>query len=442
MNKVTVITSKSYVHRLLIAAALCGEKISVVTNIVSDDMKATANALTSLGAHVTIAPFGEGYEIIMGHDDGGFTENGCESSMIDCGESGSTARFIMPLAAYAAGTATLTGSGRLPERPMGPLCDVLRRAGAGVSGDHLPITVSGKLHSGEYEIPGNVSSQYITGLLFTLPLLEGDSRLIIKGGLESAAYVDMTVDVLEKFGVRVIKDDSGYVIPGGQKYRFEDQGGQSGQDTRRIVAEGDWSNAAYLIAPAVLGRSKGIDGLRIGGLNPSSIQGDRAIIGILNGFGVSAEYDSASSEYAIQGSPSMPVDVDCSQIPDLVPALSVMAAYVKGDSVFRNVERLRVKECDRADAIKKLLEAVGVSVYITSRDGHEDLTVCGNGLADPGSDPVLCGFGDHRMVMAAAAIAFALDRPVTITDSKAVNKSYPGFFDITEKMGLKTCHLQ
>ena len=439
MKTVTAITSKSYVHRLLIAAALCDEKVTVVTNIVSDDMRATISALESLGAKIDTIPVDDdSFELAVKHP-ATSVKDGCDDAMINCGESGSTARFILPLAAYVARSATLTGRGRLPERPMGPLCDVLRNAGATIDADNLPITVTGGLRPGEYEIPGNVSSQYITGLLFVLPLLEGDSQLTIKGELESAAYVDMTIDVLEKFGIRMIKENSGYMIPGGQKYSLVS--GASGD--AGIIAEGDWSNAAYTIAPFILDKKSADEGIRISGLNPVSIQGDRAIIGILGEFGIDARFDEATSEHVVCGYPVKAVDVDCAQIPDLVPVLAVIAAFTDGDSMFRNIERLRMKECDRIDAVSKTLEVIGIKTSITkTEDGHENMTVHGSGAAGVAADPVFSSFNDHRMAMAEYAIASAIDRKTTITGSGAVNKSYPGFFEFMEKMGMKKCHLQ
>ena len=387
------ISSKSYVHRLIIAASLCEEDVEIVTNIMSADMEATLRVCEALSSSK-------------------------KGIVADCGESGSTARFMLPLAALVSDGATLTGSGRLPERPMGPLCDVLRSAGVNVSSDHLPITVSGKPKAGDYEIAGNVSSQYISGLLFMLPLLPGDSTLTIKGGLESAAYVDMTLDVLERFGIIIKKTAKGFLIPGGQKYTYK-QGSS-------ITAEGDWSNAAYIMAAAAVGCRKSFDSFSVSGLNAASIQGDRAVVDILKEFGVKISHDHG--KYTIIGNPQRPVDIDCSQIPDLVPALAVIAAYTNGDSVFRNVGRLRMKECDRVEAVSEMLSKTGVMVYITmdKETGIENMTVCGKGPDSPaGREIAIDSMNDHRIAMAAAAIALAEDVPVVIKDSMSVNKSYP-----------------
>ena len=407
MNTITAISSKSYVHRLLIAAALCDKKVRVDTNIISNDMEATKRVVSAL----------------FSQDD----------PVLDCGESGSTARFIIPLAALFSKSAKIIGSGKLPERPMGPLCDVLTAAGVTVNGNHLPITVSGKPHSGNYSIAGNVSSQFISGLLFMLPLLEGDSHLEITGTLESAPYVDMTIDVLSRFSIVVNRTVDGFDIPGGQKYVYD------GKEGGVIAAEGDWSNSAYIMTIASLGSGTLFDSLAVEGLNPDSLQGDRAVIPILEKFGInvsmSKSTDPFSTVYEISGRPVNPVDTDCSQIPDLVPALAMLAAFTNGNSIFRNVGRLRMKECDRIEAVSAMLSAISVKVDIISTDSREDMIVCGR--AQTGNESVVIdSFNDHRIAMAAAAIAAAHGGSVTIKGAEAVNKSYPGFFDTIEKLGI------
>ena len=439
-HTVEAISSKSYVHRLLIAAALSGEDIEVKTNIVSKDMEATAGALASLGLRTA------GIRVASAT-----SEN---DRVIDCGESGSTARFILPLAALLSDGATITGSGKLPERPMGPLCSVLRAAGVSVSDDHLPITVSGRPHSGSYEIPGNVSSQFISGLLFMLPLLDGDSHLKVTGPFESAAYVDMTIDVLTRFGIRINKTPDGFDIPGNQKYSKSSNLSDRSLPLT-IKAEGDWSNGAYIMAIGALGCGRIFDSLSITGLNPESIQGDRAVVEIFSRFGIdvdivpAAEGDTA--EYVIKSGPTQPVNTDCSQIPDLVPALAVIAAFTEGENRFRNVSRLRMKESDRVEAIVEMLGAIGIKVDITRDGDTEDMIVHGAGRCSRDSQPTSTSsmspcphlfkirtFNDHRIAMAAAAIAAAVDTPVVIEDAMAVNKSYPGFYEVIQKIGLES----
>jgi len=432
-DSVIAISSKSYVHRLIISATLCGRSVTVSTNIMSADMEATVRAVNSLGAKVEVLQVpGGGYDITVKSP---LTTGMVKKCVVDCGESGSTARFILPLAPIFADTAVVTGSGRLPERPMGPLCEVLNAAGVNVVPDHLPITVQGRPKAGEYSIAGNVSSQFISGLLFMLPLLDGSSTLTIEGKLESAGYVDMTADVMTKFGFDITRRENAFLINGAES---------SGcVIPERIEAEGDWSNAAYIMAIAALGSGTVFDSITIDGLNPDSIQGDRAIIPILRDFGISVSEDrdgkAGNAVYTLSGNPSRPVDVDCSQIPDLVPALAVVAAYTKGDSVFRNVERLRMKECDRIEAVSEMLSKVGAKVDITSTNGSENMTVHGKGMNAPADHTVIINsFNDHRIAMAAAALAVAESMPVIIEDAMAVNKSYPGFFDHIEKLGISS----
>ena len=278
VNCVNAISSKSYVHRLIIAASLYSGNADIITNIMSKDMEATIKAINALGGDVTANEMPDGkYRISVRRRLG---EKKVSSCVVDCGESGSTARFLIPVAAAVADSATITGSGRLPERPMGPLCEVLREAGVEVSADHLPITVSGKPLAGERSIAGNVSSQYISGLLFAMPLLDGPSTLKVTGKFESAAYVDMSVDVLSRFGAVIERNDDTYSING----RETDPA--AGTAFGDIYAEGDWSNAAYIMAIASLGSGKLFDSFGITGLDPDSIQGDRAIVDIMGRSGI------------------------------------------------------------------------------------------------------------------------------------------------------------
>ncbi len=451
---VSAITSKSYVHRLLIAAALGRDRISIRSNIYSKDMEATVRVINALGGSISASGTGDGEYLftvertLIEAADTGRCGACTDEVVLDCGESGSTARFILPVATLIADRVTVTGSGKLPGRPMGPLCNVLRDAGVSVSSDHLPITLSGRPHAGSYSIAGNVSSQFISGLLFMLPLLDGVSSLSIEGELESAPYVDMTVDVLEKFGVDydISKDGDlhggiSYVNHGGSQYIYTGRRdkAETAESDIVIAAEGDWSNAAYIMAIAAAGAGRSFDGVTVRGLCPDSRQGDREIISVLEKFGVSViERDNeGAAEYIVHGNPYRCVDVQCRDIPDLVPALAVIAAYTDGDSIFRNVERLRLKECDRIEAVVSMLAKVGVLVDITYERDHENMIVHGKGMLDPVSDDIVIDSrNDHRIAMCAAAIAFAENAPVVIKDAMAVNKSYPGFYDVIDKLGM------
>ena len=450
---VTAITSKSYVHRLLLASALCKDKVSIRSNILSKDMEATIGVINALGGSISVEQIprdsGEKKGYLFTAQRSLFEgaklcrdQGSSDPLVLDCGESGSTARFILPVAPLFADNVTVTGSGKLPTRPMGPLCDVLRSAGVSVSSDYLPITLSGKPCAGDYKIAGNVSSQFITGLLFMLPLLEGKSTLRIEGELESAPYVDMTVDVLEKFGVDCEAENRSFAVYQAQEGLHYNAAGiddSSTDDAVVITAEGDWSNAAYIMAIASLGCGSGFEDIIIEGLNSESIQGDREITSLLDKFGVSIRRSGSGVNcgYRVCGNPYRSIDADCSQIPDLVPALAVVAAYNEGDIIFRNVERLRIKECDRIDAVTDMLSVVGVEVDITRNEGHENMIVHGKGMNRPVAETItIDSRNDHRIAMAAAAIAFAEKEPVIIKDAMAVNKSYPGFYDVIEQLGM------
>lgn len=370
--------SKSAAHRLLICAALADAPTRVEINAMNRDLEATAACLRALGASLrrdgdalTVSP----------------ADRVPDEAELDCGESGSTLRFLMPVAAALGTRARFTGRGRLPSRPNAPLAEALRQHGATVDADLLPMTVTGPLSGGRWALPGNVSSQYVTGLLFALPLLKEDSELTLTTRLESAAYVDMTLDALRQFGIDIFPVPSGWRIPGGQRYR----------SPGAVRVEGDWSATAFWLAANALGADIAVEGL-----NADSVQGDRAVTGLL-GQGV----------------------IDASGVPDLVPALAVAAAGLQGRTIVTGATRLRLKESDRLESVAALLRALGHAVAVTE-----------DGLDIHGGPPKPCGealrtvdgANDHRIVMAAAVAASAADRPVRITGAEAVEKSYPDFF--------------
>ncbi len=369
---VTAPPSKSYAHRLLIGAHLSGGRCEVRNVAHSNDMTATRRALAALSA-----PPGD--------------------VVIDCGESGTTARLLLPIAAHVRDGFTMIGSGRLPERPFAPLCREMRRHGCSVAGDHLPITVSGKLTSGDYAIEGNVSSQFISALLLTLPLLDGDSTLRILGTLESQPYVDITLDVLKQFGIVVSRTADGFVVRGRQRYIAP----------RDCTVEGDWSNAAAFYCMNALGNAITIDGL-----NPASRQGDKAIVRILDGM------IHSNGTYT----------VDASDIPDAVPVIAATACGMRCDTIIVNASRLRLKESDRLQATRDMLTALGGEVEVT-QDG---LHIRGTGRLRGGT---VDSCNDHRIVMAATVAACIADHPVTITDAGAIDKSYPTFFQDYNSIG-------
>ncbi|MCR5502711.1 MAG: 3-phosphoshikimate 1-carboxyvinyltransferase [Lachnospiraceae bacterium] len=423
--RLEAISSKSFVHRELIAAALSGGKWLVGTNIFSEDMKATAECLRAMGAKILTNA--EGFLVDAPVKEG-------KSVTLNCKESGSTARFLLPVAACLYDEVSLTGEGRLPERPFGPLCEALRDKGVEVSGDHLPIQTRGKLTAGEYRLPGNVSSQYVTGLLLALPLLKGPSGLLLTTELSSKEYVDITLRVLSDHGVRIGQEKDRYLIPGNgySGGSFNDTGdkdrafgGIAGEEDRIFrAAEGDWSNGGYLLC---MGAIKGE--ITLEGLSAGSVQGDRAVLRVLEDFGAAVR---TGPETSVKAGELHGIDLDAENIPDLVPALAVVAAFAEGNTVFRNVGRLRIKESDRIEQTGKLLWALGVRTKVSGEGNGTSLTVFGEGgkLRTTQGEVTVDSGNDHRIAMAAAIAAFGSSLRIRIRGAEAVNKSYPGFFSM------------
>lgn len=422
------ISSKSYVHRLLFCGALCDNiseenPLLIRTNIFSEDMLATMKCLNALGACVDKTE--GGFTIVRGLMD---AETKNSELRAYCSESGSTARFLLPLAASLCKgkkTCHVDGGGRLTERTNEALVTVLSEHGAVMSGNFLPIHISGSLRPGTYEIPGNISSQYITGLLITLPTLDGDSDIVITTSIESAGYLDITLEVLAAFGIRIDKTTDGYHVPGNQRYHAPD----------RIITEADWSNGAFVLA---LGAVKGQ--VTVKGLNPESVQGDRAFVDILRRFGGIVEF--SGTDVTVIANKMKAVSLDVSQVPDLVPALACLALSAEGESCLQHVDRLRLKESDRVEAIINLIRAFGGNAR-TEKDaltGFENLFIGKNINEQVMQEHITVdSCNDHRMVMAAVILqrAFNLNE-LTIKGAQAINKSYPGYF---EELELITCRL-
>ncbi len=396
------IPSKSDAHRLLICAALADGPTRIQLPVRSADMDATVGCLRALGAAVTESASGE-----LTVRPGAVPEN----PVLNCGESGSTLRFLLPVAAALCGEVSFTGEGRLPQRPLGALLDAMGAHGAAASAPALPLTVRGRLRAGSYTLPGDVSSQFISGLLLALPLCAGDSELRLTSPLQSAAYVDMTLGTLARFGVRVDLYADGYGIPGGQRYR----------SPGRAAAEGDWSNAAFFLTAGALS-----GGVACTGLDAQSRQADLAIAALLRRFGAAVE---ASTEriFAAPGELT-PQDIDVSEFPDLFPILAVLACGAKGTSTLYNAARLRLKESDRIACVAQMLRDLGAEVS----EAPDALAVTGRGELSGGETQ---SFNDHRIAMAAAAASVLCRGDVILRDAQAVSKSYPAFFDDFTALG-------
>lgn len=404
-GEIPAIASKSYAHRLLMAAALADRPTTVRCATVSDDILATARVLTAMGASVERTDEGFVVEPISTCPVG---------PTLDCGESGTTERFILPIACALGLDAAVTGSGRLPERPLSPLYEELQAHGIDLSPQGVfPLHARGRLPAGDYSLAADVSSQFIGGLLFALSVVPGKSTLTLTGRIESAPYIDMTLDVLALFGASITRTDD--------VRRFEIEGRTRLASPGAAAVEGDWSNAAFWLCAGALGR-----GVTLTGLRADSRQGDRAVADILKAFGA----DVSLTEDAVTVRPGtlngMPVDA--AQIPDLVPVLAVVAAFARGETRFLNAGRLRIKESDRLKTTRELLERLGADVD----ELPDGLVVRGRGTLAGGECD---GANDHRIVMSAAVAGARTQHPVVIRGAQAVRKSYPGFFDDFARLG-------
>ena len=404
-GQVRIISSKSDAHRSLIAAALSEEESVLFVDGWSDDLEATVRCLEALGAEIYKEP--SGIEVVP------IRRNTEKAAVLDCGESGSTLRFLLPVAAALDRHTTFTGQGRLPERPLGILLEEMAQHGCSVNGDKLPVEIDGQLKSGVYTLPGNVSSQFITGLLFALPLLEGDSEIRLTTDIESKGDIDMTLKTLKTFGIEVRNREHGWYIPGGQTYN----------GPRMRFTEGDWSNAAFWLTAGAIKGSVGCQGLDM-----ESAQGDRAIVSLLEEFG--AETKMILNQITVTNKEMEGIRIDASQIPDLVPILCVAGAAAEGKTEIVNAGRLRLKESDRLAVMAECLRKIGVEV-----EAKEDGLVITGGCNPPAEEIVIDSHGDHRIVMAMAIAAVSLGVDITIINADAVNKSYPSFFIELKKLG-------
>lgn len=414
-GRVTPPSSKSQAHRCLIAAALADGE-SVIENVsLSQDIQATLRCLTELGAEFDLEPARAGLEPApTGKGNGAparVTVRGMGANAmsplrrmalprLDCGESGSTLRFLIPIALAVRGGGIFTGHGRLMERPQGPYERLFREKGLFWELRNGVLTVQGLLEPGEYALPGNVSSQFFTGLLYALPLLSGPSALLPTTPLESEGYIHMTLEAMARFGVEfptTLSLPPQWHMPGSQTYHPAD-----------VTVEADWSQAGFWYAARFLGA-----GVEIAGLNENSAQGDRVVAELARRLGEPGD-----------------VDIDVSGCPDLVPPLAAMAA-LRNRAATRlvNAGRLRAKESDRLTAVAQVLNALGGEV----EEGPNFLSIRGKD-ALPGGVTV-DAFNDHRIAMMTAIAATRCEAPVTLTGGSSVAKSYPDFWEEYQRLG-------
>ena len=389
------IASKSFAHRALICACLAEEKSEIRINTTSADIEATVDCLRSLGAGIekngvtcTVTPIGALPE----------------KAVIDCNESGSTLRFLLPVICALGIETEIHGSGRLPERPLSPLKEELIRMGAKIS-DSFPLRVSGRISEGEYSLRGDVSSQFVTGLLMALSYLGGGVIKLLPP-VQSRPYIDITLEVLRTFGADIKEENNTFYINKGHLHGCD------------FTVEADWSNAAFPLCM----------GAEVTGLNPDSIQGDKAIVDVLKNMG--AKITQSGGNFKADLSSLHGCRVNAADIPDAVPVIAAVAATAEGETVIYGGERLRIKESDRIMTTVAMLRSLGADIAETD-DG---MIICGKPYLTGGETE---SFNDHRIAMAAAVASLRCKGDVIIRNAEAVNKSYPAFFEDFNKLGGK-----
>ncbi len=400
---VQAVESKSDAHRLLICAALSTEPTKITVKNMSRDIAATMACLRAMGCGIKAV--GDTFTVDP------ILQKTSDTPFLDCGESGSTLRFLLPVAAAIYDKFKITGSGRLPERPLDSIIHAMQANGCAFSGEKLPFQVTGGLKIGRYELPGNVSSQFISGLLFALPLLKSDSEVVLTSPLESSAYVNMTVSTLAKFGITIACEKDRFVIPGGQTYISPGS----------AQVEGDWSNAAFWLAAGAINGQ-----VACAGLDLNSLQCDRRMMEVLKQMGADTKFENGTAFVTHRELKAITLDV--AQIPDLVPVVVAVMALAKGTSVIKNARRVRFKESDRLHAIAQSLNAIGADV----EEREDSLVIRGKEHLGGG---VTHGYNDHRIVMALAVVAGACKRTLVIQGAEATEKSYPDFFEDYNKLG-------
>lgn len=404
-GKIHIPSSKSMGHREIICAGLA-QGTSVIDNIsMSKDIEATCRCLRALGVQIENVPSRAGRTALRVTGRGKLT---AAESGADCGESGSTLRFIIPLAALLDKPFTLTGHGRLVSRPLQAYYDIFdsQQLGYSTENGQLPLTVNGRLQPGHYQLPGDVSSQYVSGLLFALPLLEGDSVLEITSPLESASYVNLTLSCLAKYGIKIENEGHRlYKIPGRQKYQPQNSN-----------VEGDWSQAAFWLVAGALGKQ-----VSSTGLTADSLQGDRAVLNIMQRMG--AKLTQEQEAVTAEQSTTAGCVIDAADCPDIIPVLTVLAAVSTGTTKIINAARLRIKECDRLAAMTSELNKLGAK--ITELPDGLIIEGCAQGLRGGAQ---VDAWNDHRIAMSLAVAAAACNEPFTLTGAASVAKSYPEFW--------------
>ena len=406
-GEVFAIPSKSHLHRLLICAALANKNTVIsCEHTGAEDIKATVACLEALGAKIT--KLEDGFDVVP-IDRKKLPEN----CVLPCKESGSTFRFMLPVVCALGVTGEFYMEGRLPERPIAPLDGQLTSKGITLS-KPTPTTLrcEGQLEPGSYTLPGNVSSQYISGLLMALPLLEADSTLEITEDIQSGDYIEITLDVGREFGIQHQLSNQTYTIKGNTEYK----------SPAHVVADGDWSNGAFWLA---CGAMPGGD-VTLKRMNSNSLQGDRRMADILEQIGANLSWDG--DRITVKEKQRNATRIDAGTIPDLIPVISAILSVANGTSVITNASRLRIKESDRLATTASTLNALGAKI-----------TELEDGLIIEGVPSLKGGtvdaYIDHRIAMTAAVASLVCTEPVVLTGAQAVNKSYPKLWEDFGKLG-------
>lgn len=399
---ITAPPSKSETHRAIICALLSRGISEIYPIDLSNDIIATINAVKALGAKI---------QIINKHLIINSTERFINFVDINCFDSASTLRFFMPVCAALGVKASFTGNPALSKRPITPHLDYLPAHGVNYTYPHgFPISLNGKLTPGRFTLPGNISSQFISGLLLALPILNSSSEIVLSTPLESSSYVNMTIGVMEKFGVKVVRSGNGFYIPGNQKYK-----------PLNYTVEGDWSQAAFFMAAGAIKEP-----VKILGLNKDSVQGDKVICSFLSRMG--AEINFVDDGVEVIPAKLSGINIYAGQTPDIVPILSVLAAFASGSTKIWGASRLKIKESNRLRSMFYGLSKLGVTV-------HE----IDDGLLIEGTPEIIPsrvnGYNDHRIVMALSIASSYAPGKVLIDDAQSISKSYPLFFDDYTKLG-------
>ena len=409
-GEVKIPPSKSMAHRAIICAAL-SDGLCIIENIdYSDDIIATIDAMNSLGAK--IVKHKDYLEVIGAY---GSDEKAKETRIIDCNESGSTLRFLVPISLLFKGSSKFIGRGNLGKRPLTTYYNIFERQGIEYSYEegNLNLVINGELKPGTFEVEGNVSSQFITGLLFTLPLLKEDSKIVITTEMESKGYIDLTLRAMSDFGVKIINNNyREFIIKGNQKY-----------NVRNYRVEGDYSQAAFFLCADSLGND-----VLCKDLDLNSLQGDKEVIDILERMNVVFNANDIGVKGTTNGELTSTV-IDGSQCPDIIPVLTSVAALTKGTTEIVNSGRLRIKECDRLAAVTSELNKLGANI-IEKEDG---LVVTGVEKLQGGVE--VWSHKDHRIAMTLAIASTRCEEPIVIKDYECIAKSYPNFFEDFKALG-------